>query len=471
MNQSTYFYLSLHLNYISYNKIEISKMTNKTLKIACMLLGMCTSVSAQESWGLQDCIDYALKNNIQIQKNRINEEKGDVALWNRKGALFPSLSFSTNQNMGYRPFTQVMSVVQGDQVTSTSSNVTYQGSYGLNASVTLWNGGINYKNIKEQALQNEITKLQTEQSELNIQEQIAQLYVQIMYTKEALKVNEELLKTAQAQYDRGVEMQKQGQMAKADVVQLEAQLSSAKYDIANSQAQLENFKRQLKSVLELDINSDFNIKGDIPTDEKVLAVIPSKLDAYNRALESRPEIKGAELGIESANMQLDIAKRAHYPTVRASASLGSNHSSGSQNNWGTQMKSNLSVSAGVTVSVPIFDNRQIATNIRNAKLNQVNSQLDLKDKKTALSNTIEQYWINANSNQQSYLAAKARVKSQEASYELLNEQFQNGLKSTVDVLQGRDNVINAEQSMLQSKYTTLLNIQLLKFYTGEQIDL
>lgn len=436
-----------------------------------MLLGISTCAWAQESWGLQDCIDYALKNNIQIQKNRVSEEKGEVTLWNRKGVLFPSLSFSTNQNVGYRPFTQVMAVVQGDQVTSTSSNVTYQGSYGLNASVTLWNGGINQKNIKEQKLLNEITKLQTEQSELSIQEQIAQLYVQIMYTKEALKVSEELLKTAQLQYGRGIEMQKQGQMAKADVVQLEAQLSSAKYDIANNQARLENFKRQLKAVLELDINSDFDIKGDIPTDEKVLAVIPSKLEAYNQALASRPEIKGAELGIESANMQLDIARRAHYPTVRASASLGSNHSSGSQNNWGTQMKSNLNMSAGVTVSVPIFDNRQIATNIRNAKLNQVNSQLDLQDKKTSLSNTIEQYWINANSNQQSYLAAKARVKSQEASYELLNEQFLNGLKNTVDVLQGRDNVINAEQSMLQSKYTTLLNIQLLKFYTGEKIDL
>lgn len=444
---------------------------NKTIKIACMLMGLSMGASAQETWGMQDCIDYALKNNIQIQKNRISEEKGEVALWNRKGALFPSLSFSTNQNMGYRPFTQVMSVVQGDQVTSTSNNVTYQGSYGLNASVTLWNGGINQKNIKEQALQNEITKLQTEQSELNIQEQIAQLYVQIMYTKEALKVNEQLLKTAQTQYDRGLEMQKQGQMAKADVIQLEAQLSSAKYDIANSQAQLENFKRQLKSVLELDINSDFDIRGEIPSDEKVLAVIPSKLEAYNQALTSRPEIRGAELGIESANMQLDIAKRAHYPTIRANASLGSNHTSGSQNNWGNQMKNNLSMNAGVTVSVPIFDNRQIATNIRNAKLNQVNSQLDLEDKKKALSNTIEQYWINANSNQQSYLAAKTRVKSQEASYELLNEQFLNGLKNTVDVLQGRDNVINAEQSMLQSKYTTLLNMQLLKFYTGEKIDL
>ena len=446
-------------------------MTNKTFKIACMLLGFSSCALAQESWGLQDCIDYALKNNIQIQKNRVSEEKGDVTLWNRKGALFPSLSFSTSHNVGYRPFTQVMAVVQGDQVTSTSSNVTYQGSYGLNASVTLWNGGINYKNIKEQELQNEITKLQTEQSELSIQEQIAQLYVQIMFTKEALKVSEQLLKTAQMQYDRGLEMQKQGQMAKADVVQLEAQLSSAKYDIANNQAQVENFKRQLKSVLELDINNDFDIKGEIPTDEKVLAVIPNKLEAYNQALANRPEIKGAELGIESAKMQLDIAKRAHYPDVPASASLGSNHSSGSQNNWGTQMKSNLNMSAGVTISVPIFDNRQIASNIRTAKLNQLNSQLDLQNKKTSLSNTIEQYWINANSNQQSYLAARARVKSQEASYELLNEQFLNGLKNTVDVLQGRDNVINAEQSMLQSKYTTLLNIQLLKFYTGEKIDL
>lgn len=444
---------------------------NKKIRIACILMGLSLGTSAQQTWSLQDCIDYALKNNIQIQKNRINEEKGDVALWNRKGALFPNLSFSTNQNMGYRPFTQVMSVVQGDQVTNTSNNVTYQGTYGLNASVTLWNGGINQKNIKEQALQNEITKLQTEQSELNIQEQIAQLYVQIMYTKEALKVNEQLLKTAQAQYDRGLEMQKQGQMAKADVVQLEAQLSSAKYDIANSKAQLENFKRQLKSVLELDINNDFDIRGELPEDEKVLAVIPDKLEAYNQALANRPEIKGAELSIESANMQLDIAKRAHYPTVRANASLGSNHYSGSQNNWGNQMKNNLNMNAGVTVSVPIFDNRQIATNIRNAKLNQVNSRLDLQDKKTALSNTIEQYWINANSNQQSYIAAKARVKSQVASYELLNEQFQNGLKSTVDVLQGRDNVISAEQSMLQSKYTTLLNMQLLKFYTGEKIDL
>lgn len=440
-------------------------------KILLLLLLCTASAFAQQTWTLQDCLDYALKHNIQVQKNRINEERGEVTLWQDKGALFPSLSFSTNQSVGYRPFTEVISVVQGDQVTSTRSNVTYQGTYGLNANVTLWNGGINYKNIKQQELQNRITALTTEQSELTIQEQIAQLYVQIMYTKEAEKVNEQLLSTAQIQYDRGVEMMKQGQMARADVVQLEAQLSSAKFSVVNSRTQLANYKRQLKALLELDLNTAFDVAGTIPTDEQVLAVVPSAQEAYAKAIDVRPEIKSAELSIEAADMQLNIAKRGFLPTIGASASLGSNHTTGSKNGWGEQMKTNLNMSAGLNFSVPIFDNRRNQSNVKTAKLQQLNSKLDLQDKKNALSSTIEQYWLNANNGQQNYIAAKSRVKSQEASYELLNEQFQNGLKNTVDVLQGRDNVISAEQDMLQSKYMALLNIQLLKFYTGEKIEL
>lgn len=440
-------------------------------KILLLLLLCTASAFAQQTWTLQDCLDYALKHNIQVQKNRINEERGEVTLWQDKGALFPSLSFNTNQSVGYRPFTEVISVVQGDQVTSTRSNVTYQGTYGLNANVTLWNGGINYKNIKQQELQNRITALTTEQSELTIQEQIAQLYVQIMYTKEAEKVNEQLLGTAQSQYDRGVEMMKQGQMARADVVQLEAQLSSAKFSVVNSRTQLANYKRLLKALLELDLNTAFDVAGNIPSDEQVLAVVPSAQEAYAKAIDVRPEIKSAELSIEAADMQLNIAKRGFLPTIGASASLGSNHTTGSKNGWGEQMKTNLNMSAGLNFSVPIFDNRRNQSNVKTAKLQQLNSKLDLQDKKNALSSTIEQYWLNAYNGQQNYIAAKSRVKSQEASYELLNEQFQNGLKNTVDVLQGRDNVISAEQDMLQSKYMALLNIQLLKFYTGEKIEL
>lgn len=446
-------------------------MINKKFLFLIGLTGLFGTSHAQDSWSLQDCIDYALQNNIQIQKNRISEDQGDVALWQYKGALFPSLSFNTNQSMGYRPFEENTAIVQNGQVTNTTNKVTYQGSYGLNANWTVWNGGINHKNIESQELQNEIAKLNTQQSELSIQEQIAQLYVQIMYTKEAKKVNEKLLETAQSQYDRGKEMLNQGQMAKADLIQLEAQLSSAKYAVVNSETQLANFIRQLKSLLELDLNTQFDVSGNIPTEDQVLAMIPSAQEAYAKALETRPEIKSAQLSMDAASLELDIAKRGFYPTVGISASLGDSHYSASKESTGKQMKTNLNMSAGLTVSVPIFDNRRNQSNVKNAKLQQANSRLNFQDTKNTLSSTIEQYWINANSNQQNYISAKTRVKSQEASYELLNEQFQNGLKNTVEVLQGRDNVISAEQDMLQSKYTTLLNIQLLKFYTGEPITL
>lgn len=426
---------------------------------------------AQQGWSLQDCINYALQNNIQIQKNRISEEQGEVTLWQNKGSLFPSLSFSTNQSMGYRPFEETTAIVQNGQVTNTSKKVTYQGSYGLNAQWTVWNGGINHKNIESQKLQNEITQLATEQSELTIQEQIAQLYVQIMYTKEAKHVNEKLLETAQSQYERGKEMYEQGQMAKADVIGLEAQLESAKYDVVSSESQIANYKRQLKALLELELTTPFDVNGEVPTDEKVLDLVPSAEEAYEKALATRPEIRSAELSVDAADLNLDIAKRGFLPTLGISASLGDSHFSASQKDAGQQLKTNLNASAGVTVSVPIFDNRRTRSNVKQAKLQQANSRLDLQDRKNTLSSTIEQYWINANTQQQNFIAAKTRVKGQQASYELLNEQFKNGLKNVVEVLQGRDNLISAEQALLQSKYMTLLNIQLLKFYTGEDIDL
>ena len=152
---------------------------NKVL-FACLMIPSVQGWS-QQTWKLQDCINYALQNNIQIQKNRISEEQGMVNLWQDKGALFPSMSVSINQGLGFRPFEENTALVQNGQVTNTTSKATYQGSYGLNANWTVWNGGINHKNIKAQELQNEINKLTTEQSELSIQEQIAQLYVQIMY--------------------------------------------------------------------------------------------------------------------------------------------------------------------------------------------------------------------------------------------------------------------------------------------------
>ncbi len=443
-------------------------------KITILLIAAFLATSglhAQTEWTLKQCIDYALENNIQVQKNRVSEEEGDISLWKNKGAVFPSLSFSTSQSLGYRPFEESTAIVQNGQVTNTSNKVTYQGSYGLNANVTLWNGGINQKNIEAQRLQNQITELTTEDSELNIQEQIAQLYVQILYSKEALNVNQMLAQTAQSQYERGQEMYNQGQMSKADVAQLEAQWRSAEYDIVNSQTQIADYKRQLKNLLQLPMGTEFDVTGEVPSDEKVLEALPSSQSVYEQALATRPEIRSAELSIDAADLDISIARRGYYPTIGMSASLGDSHYSASDKDVGGQMKTNLNMSVGLTLSIPIFDNRQNKYNLERAKLSKTTSQLDLLDKKNTLSSTVENYWLNAYSNQQKFVSARSKVESQEVSYELLDEQFKNGLKNIVDLLQGRDNLISAKQDELQSKYTALLNIQLLKFYGGESIDM
>ncbi len=447
------------------------RIMNKIISILALMCLLSIPMLGQEQWTLRRCLDYAKENNLQIQKNRISEEEGKVTLWQNRGALFPSLSFSMNQSVGFRPFEENTALVQNGQVTMTSNKFTEQGSYGLNANWTIWNGGINHKNIKAQKLQNQITELGTQQSELSIQEQIAQLYVQILYSIEAKKVNEQLSETAKSQYERGQQMFNQGLISKADLSQLEAQWQDTQYDIVNSETQVLNFKRQLKSLLELSIDTPFDVTGTEPNEEQVLAPIPSAQSIYEQALKSRPEIRSAELSIDAADMSIDIARRGFYPTIGMSASAGDSHYTASNDDLGKQMKTNLNLSAGINLSVPIFDNRRNKSAVNKAKLQKVNSKLDLQDKKNALASTIESYWLNANSNQQRFIAAKIKLQSAETTYELLNAQFKNGLKNIVELRQEHDNLIRAKQDELQSKYTTLLNMQLLKFYSGEEIHL
>ncbi len=432
--------------------------------VSCMMLGA-------QGWTLDECIKYAMQNNITIRKNRVAEETGVATLKQNQSALWPSVSFSTSHSMTYRPMEGGTARSEGGEVVVANNKVSYNGSYGINMNWTVWNGGVNYKTVEQQKLQNEINKLATETSELTIQEQIVQLYVQIMYTREAVKVNEELVKVAEAQYNRGVQMQKQGQMARADVIQLEAQLQDAKYDIINSQTQVDNYKRQLKSLLQLDINTNFDVTGEIPSDEKPLEMIPAAGEVYARALTTRPEIESAQKGIANAELQYDIAKRGYYPTISVNASVSDAHNSNSSFSYGEQFKNNLGMGAGVSVSVPIWDARKTRTAKEKALLSKQTAELELENKKNALSSTIEAHWLNANNGQQKFIAADTKGKSQKESYILTNQQFQNGLKNVVDVLQSRSLVLQAAQDKLQSKYMTLMNMQLLKFYMGEKLDL
>ncbi len=443
-------------------------------KLILLLLGglmASTGLLAQKQWTLQECIDYALANNIQINQSRITRAQNQLDVHQSKAALFPSLSFSTNQNGSWRPFSESTVNLSNGTMTTTRNTTSYNGSYGLNANMTLWNGGRNTKNIKQSELTRDMSELDIQKSENSIQEQIAQLFVQILYETEAVQVNEEILKGSIQQRDRAKVMVEVGSLAKVDLAQLEAQVSQDQYNVVNTKAQLENYKLQLKQLLEIVGPEDFDISTTNVSDAAVLAAIPDRVDVYNMALTFRPEIQSSRLNIESSKLAVDIAKAGYLPTLSLSLSVGTNNSSGLNTSFFKQVKNNMSNSLGISLSIPIFDQKSNLTSVRKAKLSYINSNLQLKDAENTLYSTIENYWLNATTSQQQYIYAKANVESMQESFDLVSEQFRLGLKNIIELTTGKNNLLQAEQQLLQSKYTTLYNMAMLRFYQGNKIEL
>ena len=438
---------------------------------AFCLPALCAAGQDSTKWSLQQCIDYAIEHNIQLKQNEIAEQQGAADLAQKRAELFPSLSFSTTQSISYRPLQESASNIVTNGIANNSTNkFTENGNYGLNASWTVWDGGANYKNVKAQKLQNQISALTTQTTANSIQEQITQLYIQILYSKDALEVNRSMAETAQSQHERGKEMFEQGQISKADLTQLESQAASAEYDCVATQTQIANYTRQLKELLEITDGRKFDIQGIRTADDVATQIIPNVGEVYQAALNSRPEIQSGRLNVDAAELDIDIAKAGYYPSISITAGIGDSHYSGSRESAGEQMKQNLNASAGVTLSIPIFDNKRNKTNLKKAKLTKMDSELQLQDQQKQLYSTIEEYWLNAYNNQQQYVASLAQLKSAQSSYELLDEQFKNGLKNIVELMNGRDELMSAQQNKLQSQYNTLLHIQLLKFYKRRKLS-
>ena len=428
------------------------------------LLSLSTECAAKQ-WSLRDCIDYALANNIQLQKAKIKEYSALEDVKQSQAALLPSLNLSTSQNVNYTPWPQQgRATVADGYVQSSVDKVYYNGSYSLSGNWTVWNGNKNRNNVKLNKVAAEQARLDSATTANNVLEQIAQLYVQILYSNEAIAVTKESLKTSQTNEQRGKTLVEVGKMSRADLAQLTAQRAQDEYAIVEAESNLRNYKRQLKELLQITSDEEFDVAVPSTTNDMALEAVPALNDVYVASLEQRPEIKNAKLGIESSDLGIKVAKAGRMPTVSLNAGVMTSTSSMSDNAWGTQMKNNFSLGGGVTVSIPLFDNRQTKTAINKAKLQKQSYLLDLQDKQTTLYSTIENYWLQAVTNQNKFKAARVSTESAQASYELLSEQFKQGLKNTVELMTGKTNLLQAQQNELQSKYLAILNLNMLEFY-------
>ena len=445
----------------------MNKRFGKVL-IGAILATIPSGIFAKQ-WTLKECINYALENNISLQKTQIKKASANEDYLQSKAALLPSLSASSNQNVSYTPW--VTSGISGEGFTKSSvDKVYYNGSYSVMGNYVIWNGNKNRNQVKLNKLTYEAAALDSATQAQNLQEQIATLYIQICYSTEAIKVNQESYKSSLENENRGKEFVKNGKMSQADLAQLTAQRAQDEYNIVAAESNVKNYKRQLKELLQITNDEAFDIVIPSTTDSQALASIPALNSVYASALDNRPEIKSYQNMIDQSNLNIDIAKAGKMPTISANAGVSTSSTSMNKTGWGTQIKQNFNLGGGVSISIPIYDNRATKTAINKANLQKQSSMLDLKNEQTKLYSTIENYWLQANTNQSQFKSAKVSTESAKTSFELLNEQFKLGLKNIVELRTGKDNLLKAQQNELQAKYLTILNLGMLKFYKDGKVE-
>lgn len=413
-----------------------------------------TAQEASKTWTLQECLDYAYQNNIQVRQSRNNQLSGIEDTKQAKAALFPSLVASTTQSYTNYPSSEV------------TDNNSYTGTYGITAGMTIFEGGKLRTEVKRQKVQNQMDALSVEESVNDIRIAIVQAYMQCLYAADAVRINRSTAEASKAQRDRAEEMLRTGSISRVDFAQLQSQYSSDEYQIVVAGSTLDNYKLQLKQLLELDIMEEMNPAVPGVKEENVLKALPPKNEVYETALKVMPQIRRGELGIEAAKLEEKSARAGFFPSISLSASVGTGHMSNNDFESGSQIWNRFNENVGLTLNIPIFSNRKNRTAINKAKIALNDSYLEWTSLQKELLRNVESAYLDAVSAQAQYLSAREKEKYARESYELTSEQFRVGVKNTVELITAQNEYSAAQQQVLQAKYLTLLSIELLNIYQG-----
>ena len=423
-----------------------------------------TMAKAQTSWSLDDCISYALENNIQVKQAELQAESSAVDEKANRAALFPSLTFSSNQQLGF----QSESTQSFTSFDASVKNPTYSGSYNLQAGVTIYDGGANIRNIKKSKIDHRADLLSAEKTANNIEVQIIQAYYQIIYAHESVITDEEIVNVARQELERTKAKLEVGKGSKLDVSQMESQLQQNIYQLTNARNQEAATILQLKQLLQLETNADFSVDYKSFTENDVMQLLSPVEEEQEMAIANLPDVKVAELNLESAKLNEKIAKGGYAPTLQLSAGVSTSNGNTYTGGFGGQLADHLRESIGISINVPIYDNRRTRSSVDRAKIQTSNSLFAVEDTRLQVCNTIASLHLDVESAQSRYLSAVASEQSAKESYDVIDERYNVGLESMINLLTEKNKYLQAIQETLQSKFTALLNLRLMDFYNGRK---
>lgn len=422
-------------------------------------------VFSQKKWTLEECVAYAATNNLTVQQNKISESLYENALQNAKNQWLPtvdgyvnnSLTIGTNNpliNKGYQQ---------------------YANSLGLNSSITIYNGGLIKLNEEKSSLEIESSIKQTESIINDISLMIVNYYLNVMLNRELKQIAEGNLAIAQQQVDRIQKQVNAGAVAQAELVRAEATLAQEKKNVADAQIEVERALFNMAVLLQLPDYRDFDVEM-VKIPEDITLGLYDLNSIVETAYRNQPAVQKAEIDIQVAEKDIDIAKTGTKPTITGSYNLGTSYSEYFNKGmvsdaWLSQWYDNITNVFTVGVQIPIFEKFNNKLNVQRAQINQSMAQVNLNLQKQTIRENVQEAYFNVNSSYQAYEAAKESVRSNALSYDYAQKSYDAGVINIYDLNQAQNNLAVAQGQMAQAKYNFIFRLKVLDFYAGNPLTL
>ena len=414
-------------------------------------------------WSLEDCISYALENNITVKEAALNTNIAEVDFDRAKSSRLPNLFGSATQSFSNgNSIDPITSSFVTEQIHSTN--------VGINSSVTLFQGNQVSNQIKQNKLLLEQSIFQEETEKNNIALNILETYLQTLYSKESIAIAENNLIASEKEVLRAKARLDAETIALSDYTEAQSQAATNKYNVIAAKNNYQQNIIALKQLLELSPTQDLEIET-IDENLDLINLEFDKIEIYNKALSYLPEIKASNLNIAAIQKDLDIAKGSYLPTLSLTGGIGTGYTSINDNSFSDQFDVNFNQRLGLSLSIPIFNRHQTKAAVQNASINIEKAEIQKQTTEKDVYRKVETAYQNAVSAQEQVIAAESSKIAAEQSYKLAQKKYELGDLSTTDLVISQNTYTSAQQNYLQAKYLNILYHQLLQFYQGNEIKL
>jgi len=426
-----------------------------------------------KTWTFQQCLDTALKRNITINQSRLSNELNKISLDQSKANRIPSLSAGANEGVN---FGRSVDPLTNNYVIQTYNST----SFSVNGGLNLFNGFQNTRTIQQNTMNIEAGNYDIANVQNTVTLNITTAFLQVLFAYEILAAAENQVASTGAQVERTEKMVNAGKVPESNLFQIRSQFATDKLSVVNAQSQLDMAKVTLLQLMEVPVIDSFDIEKPVFAEPAPL-ILKSNQYLFEKALSVQPQITGASIRTNNALLGIKISEGARWPRLNLTGNVNTNFAASTREPQGSgvnpykvpffdQLWNNLGESVGLSLSIPIYSNRQIRSNIEKATINAMTAKLDEQNTRNQLRKSIEQTYTDLKSSMKKYEATKEQFVSAEVSYKNMETKFNVGLVTAIDFLVEKNNYIQAQSNLIQSKYDYIFKTKILDFYEGKTIQ-